>query len=55
MNNETANLFPIEINLDEDCNEGYRYLIFPVLNRLLYESPKIFNRDGLAANLESKL
>ena len=45
----------MEQNFDQESTEGYRYLIFPVLNRLLYESPKIFNMDGLAVNLESKL
>ncbi len=55
MNHDQPNFFPIELNLDEDGNEGYRYLIFPVLNPLIYESPKIFHLDSLAANLESKL
>lgn len=38
-------LFPIELNKDEDGNEGYRYLIFPMLNPLIYESSKIFHLD----------
>jgi hypothetical protein len=45
-------LFPIENNLDEESNRGYRYPIFPILNPLLYESPLIFPKN-LAANLEN--
>jgi hypothetical protein len=45
MNPDQPKFFPIEINLDEESNEGYRYLIFPVLNPLIYESPKIFSLD----------
>jgi hypothetical protein len=47
--------FPIELNISgEYCTEGYRYLIFPCLNELLYKSPKIFNTSHLATNLENK-
>lgn len=45
-------LFPVEANLDEDSQEGYRYPIFPVLNPLLFKSPKIFPKS-LAPILES--
>lgn len=51
---ELPKFFPIELNLDEESSEGYRYLIFPILNPQIYEDPKIFNMDSLAANLESK-
>ena len=33
---------------------GYRYLIFPVLNSLLYESPKIFSIESLPANIDDE-
>ena len=37
-------LFPIESNISgEDGTHGYRYLIFPCLNELLYKSPRVFN------------
>ena len=55
MSPDKHKIFPIEINRDEDGNEGYRYLLFPVLNPLIYESSKIFHLDSLAANLENKL
>lgn len=54
MNPDMPKMFPIEINKDEDGNDGYRYLIFPILNPLIYESTKIFHLDSLAANLEKK-
>ena len=45
MNDQMPKLFPIEENKDEDGNAGYRYLIFPILNPLIYENTKIFHLD----------
>ena len=45
----------METNLDQDSNRGFRYTVFPILNPLLYESPKIFNLESLAPDLENKL
>ncbi|CDW84381.1 UNKNOWN [Stylonychia lemnae] len=55
MNPDLPQLYPLEINLDEESNSGFRYLIFPILNQRLYESPKVFRIECLAANLERQL
>jgi hypothetical protein len=55
MNPDQPKFFPIELNLDEESTEGYRYLIFPNLNELIYLSPKIFHLENMALNLENKL
>ena len=54
-NNESAaKMFPIESNKNgEDGSEGYRYLIFPCLNELLYRSSKVFSMQHVTKNLES--
>lgn len=54
MYNESApKLFPMEKNKNDDGTEGYRYIIFPVMNELLYKSPNVFNMRNIAQNLEN--
>jgi len=55
LTNQMPSLYPIEVNLDEEGNKGYRYCLVPVLNPLLYESPRIFSIEHLAPDLEGKL
>lgn len=48
-NDSTPKLFPVESNIrGDDGTEGYRYLIFPCLNELLFKSPLIFNMRNIA-------
>lgn len=43
----------MELNKNEDGIEGYRYILFPSMNELLYKSPLIFNMRNIAQNLEN--
>jgi hypothetical protein len=51
-NPETSGkMFPITVNTQgEDGSQGYRYLLFPCLNELLYKNTKVFNKTLIGRN-----
>jgi hypothetical protein len=53
-NVDTGIFYPIQKVKNEDAKDGYRYHIFPVLNRLIYENPQILKMENFALNLQSK-